>query len=313
MSGAFRELDGHDAYEVLGLEPDATSGDIRRAYRALARAVHPDLVTDPAAKPAAEERLRLLNAAMEVLTRRRATYDAARRAAEDGPPPGPEEEVIIDDPWDVAAPGRPSPAHDPWRAATPGRVPPPRPAPPPYARPAPPPHARPGSPPPRSAFSYMPMARRTKERLATAFAIVVSVTAVAWCATILVRDFLPDEPRAEVAVPRALAGTWKGTVDLRDPKGGSRKVELTLDAGRKVGKIRYPPKGCTGEAVPIGLRSGTLTIRPVFSGGHSRCDAGDITLTPGKKNRASIVCYDPGGKRKKATGTLRRDQPGPRP
>jgi len=58
-------------YEVLGVRPDASGAEIRRAYLAAARVAHPDTATG------SEERMRDLNAAFGVLS------DAGRRAAYD--------------------------------------------------------------------------------------------------------------------------------------------------------------------------------------------------------------------------------------
>jgi curved DNA-binding protein CbpA len=64
-----------DPYEVLGISRDASSTDISRAYRQLARALHPD--SRPADAVAAADRLRAVIAAYEQLS------DPARRAAHD--------------------------------------------------------------------------------------------------------------------------------------------------------------------------------------------------------------------------------------
>jgi len=63
-----------DLYEILGLPRDASSDDIRKAYRKLAREYHPDVNADPAA----EERFKEVAAAYEILSDRdkRARYDA---------------------------------------------------------------------------------------------------------------------------------------------------------------------------------------------------------------------------------------------
>jgi molecular chaperone DnaJ len=62
-----------DYYEVLGVPRDAGDADIKRAFRALARELHPD-VSD---EPEAEHRFREVAEAYEVLSdpERRATYD----------------------------------------------------------------------------------------------------------------------------------------------------------------------------------------------------------------------------------------------
>ncbi|MEX2289486.1 MAG: molecular chaperone DnaJ [Mycobacteriales bacterium] len=53
-----------DYYGALGVAPDATDDDIKRAYRKLARQLHPDVNPDPAA----QERFKAVTAAYEVLS-----------------------------------------------------------------------------------------------------------------------------------------------------------------------------------------------------------------------------------------------------
>ena len=63
-----------DPYQVLGLGPAATSADVARAWRQLARAVHPD---SRPGDPGAAERFRAVSEAYGLLS------DPARRAAWD--------------------------------------------------------------------------------------------------------------------------------------------------------------------------------------------------------------------------------------
>jgi curved DNA-binding protein CbpA len=67
-----------DYYAILQVSSEATSVQIRRAYRRLAREFHPDLHPSD---PRAEQRQRELNEAYEVLgdPRRRAEYERQRR------------------------------------------------------------------------------------------------------------------------------------------------------------------------------------------------------------------------------------------
>mgnify|MGYP002777104203 FL=1 len=80
-----------DYYAVLGVEPGAGDGEIKQAYRRLARRFHPDVSKEPGA----EDRFKAVNEAYEVLRDRekRAQYDAMRASgwrpgADVGPPPG---------------------------------------------------------------------------------------------------------------------------------------------------------------------------------------------------------------------------------
>ena len=57
----FTHLDGHNAYDVLGLDEDATRAEIQAARRRLAGRVHPDLPTGDAAM------MSLVNAAASIL------------------------------------------------------------------------------------------------------------------------------------------------------------------------------------------------------------------------------------------------------
>ncbi|MDQ3146590.1 MAG: J domain-containing protein, partial [Actinomycetota bacterium] len=72
-------------YEVLGVAPEATAEEIRRAYLALARRHHPDFYTAaaPGERAQAERRMQAVNEAWAVLgepSRRRAHDDRHRPA-----------------------------------------------------------------------------------------------------------------------------------------------------------------------------------------------------------------------------------------
>src|SRR5436305_4239555 len=63
-----------DYYDILGVSRDASDADIKKAFRRLARELHPDVNSHD---PEAEEKFKQAAEAYEVLTdaERRATYD----------------------------------------------------------------------------------------------------------------------------------------------------------------------------------------------------------------------------------------------
>lgn len=66
-----------DYYEVLGVDPEASADDIKRAFRTLAREHHPDVT---GGDPASEQRYKEVSEAYAVLSdpQKRREYDAAR-------------------------------------------------------------------------------------------------------------------------------------------------------------------------------------------------------------------------------------------
>ena len=75
-----------DPYAVLGVARDASEAEIRRAYLARARQVHPDVSGDD---PQAAERMRRVNQAWELLSDpgfRSGTVRAPVRSSPSGPP-----------------------------------------------------------------------------------------------------------------------------------------------------------------------------------------------------------------------------------
>ncbi len=70
-----------DYYKILGVSPDATEKDIKKAFRRLARKYHPDVNPND---PKAEERFKEINEAYEVLSdpEKRKKYDQMRQQYE---------------------------------------------------------------------------------------------------------------------------------------------------------------------------------------------------------------------------------------
>jgi len=64
-------------YEEFGVAPDATNEEIRQAYRALARLIHPDVHSDERLRTAAERQMRRINAIFDTLIspEKRRSYD----------------------------------------------------------------------------------------------------------------------------------------------------------------------------------------------------------------------------------------------
>jgi curved DNA-binding protein CbpA len=104
---------GLDPYAVLGVAPGSTTAVIRKAYHALARSAHPDLVGDTGLAM-----MQRLNAAWFILRDpgRRAAYDATQPGRRHGAGPGT---------GGNDAPGRGARSHEPeWTGAAgtpPGR------------------------------------------------------------------------------------------------------------------------------------------------------------------------------------------------
>jgi DnaJ-class molecular chaperone len=115
-----------DYYRILGVDRGASEPEIKRAYRKLARELHPDVTGDD---PRATERFKAITEAYEVLSdpQRRRSYDLF--GARDMPPPGGPDgpRLDLDGVLDQLFPGRrkkkrPEPGTDAERTLTIGFI-----------------------------------------------------------------------------------------------------------------------------------------------------------------------------------------------
>lgn len=61
------QIDINNAYKILGLKPGTSSGQLKRAYRELVKIWHPDRFIDQKQKQEAEERIKKINVAYNIL------------------------------------------------------------------------------------------------------------------------------------------------------------------------------------------------------------------------------------------------------
>jgi curved DNA-binding protein CbpA len=84
-------MSGQSLYEVLGVEPTASTETIKTTYRALAKRYHPDTHPD---RPEYAEILKAITAAYSILGNqiKRAAYDLRTASGGDTPQPEPADE-----------------------------------------------------------------------------------------------------------------------------------------------------------------------------------------------------------------------------
>ena len=70
-----------DPYKVLGVSPDASDEEVKKAYFALARKYHPDKYTDSELAELAAEKMKEVNAAYDAIQQMRANGGASRSGA----------------------------------------------------------------------------------------------------------------------------------------------------------------------------------------------------------------------------------------
>jgi len=207
---------------MLGVAPDAGPDEIRRAYVSLARVHHPDAAADapPSERAGADQRMREINAAWQVLRnpRARAAYDARLRTGR----------VVGPSPDGATSASRDRPASTSWPA--------------PAARPASPP-------PPRSLLRFGPIALVVMVLL-----VVVVFTAYANKQTnVDPAPSLPTSgPRYEVGACVRVTPSESGLVPIDAACGltAAYRIAATTDLGRP----------CPADTTPLEVAADKITL-----------------------------------------------------
>ncbi|MBE6556454.1 MAG: J domain-containing protein [Ruminococcaceae bacterium] len=74
----------NDPYKVLGVSPDASDDEVKKAYRALARKYHPDKYRDSDLADLASEKMKEVNAAYEEIQKMRANGGSSSSSSGQG-------------------------------------------------------------------------------------------------------------------------------------------------------------------------------------------------------------------------------------
>ena len=69
-----------DPYKVLGVAPDASDDEVKKAYRALARKYHPDKYRDSDLADLASEKMKEVNAAYEEIQNMRKNGGSSKKS-----------------------------------------------------------------------------------------------------------------------------------------------------------------------------------------------------------------------------------------
>lgn len=79
----------NDPYATLGVSPSASDEEIKKAYRELARKYHPDNYQDNPLADLAEEKMKEINEAYELINRQRSSGSSYAYQTQSGPSAGP--------------------------------------------------------------------------------------------------------------------------------------------------------------------------------------------------------------------------------
>ncbi|MBO2454568.1 J domain-containing protein [Actinomadura barringtoniae] len=217
----FEDLDGHDAYELLGVGEDASAEDIQRAHRRQVKSWHPDSRQDAGERSASDRRTTYINLAREILLDHRDRYDAYRRRR-DGLDLDLEEVV-----------------------------PPPR----------DPPHTPPRDSPEAPVVPRTDRARRRRPGSLIAALVCTILLLIVGVRMLLGDGSDGRSGTGRPTVPARFAGTWTGEVDfVGGTKDDRVAIRLHLSEGEEWGETEYPDADCGGQVTVLTTGSDRLTL-----------------------------------------------------